>query len=276
LPAAELIDNQTPEEIRDDLRLIVDAARAAGQIALSYFGKDPEVWMKEGDSPVSEADHAADKYLKETLLAARPDYGWLSEETTDDGTRVKQSRVFVVDPIDGTRGFIQGNPKWCVSVAIVEAGRPYCGVLDCPALGEVYQAGMGTGAWLNGKRITESKMASPLRISGPKPLVNHFTKISGSRIENGKFIPSLAYRLASVASGRLDGSYAKANCHDWDIAAADLIMAESGTVLSGLDGKEIIYNRQKITHGTLVAAHNLLHGQMVHAARSEQNIQEQS
>lgn len=272
MPAPDLPRNQALEETRADLQLIVDAARKAGQIALSYFGDNPEVWMKEGDSPVSEADHAADKYLRETLLAARPDYGWLSEETTDDGTRFERRRVFVVDPIDGTRGFIQGNPKWCVSVAVIENGRPNCGVLDCPALGEIYQASIGGGSWLNGKRITENNMTSPLRISGPKPLVNNYARVAGESIDSGAFVPSLAYRLANVATGVLDGNYAKANCHDWDIAAVDLIISESGAKLSGLDGNKITYNRQKITHGVLVAAHNLLHGPMLNAAISEQNV----
>jgi myo-inositol-1(or 4)-monophosphatase len=130
LPEAETRARIDPDI---DLALLLDAARQAGAIALRYFGKDPQVWMKEGASPVSEADYAADAYLRETLLAARPDHGWLSEETADDPARLKARRLFVVDPIDGTRGFLEGKDTWCVSVALVEDGRTIAGVLECPA-----------------------------------------------------------------------------------------------------------------------------------------------
>lgn len=97
------VDEKNLPSVDEDLALLLDAARAAGSIAMGYFGKSPEVWMKGGTSPVSEADYAADKYLRETLLVARPDYGWLSEETADDPARLSARRTFVVDPIDGTR-----------------------------------------------------------------------------------------------------------------------------------------------------------------------------
>ena len=118
----------------EDLALLRDAAREAGIIAMRYFGNNPQVWMKGGTSPVSEADHAADAYLRDTLLSARPDYGWLSEETADNPVRLSARRTFVVDPIDGTRGFLEGLRSWCVSVAVVEDGRTLAGVLECPAM----------------------------------------------------------------------------------------------------------------------------------------------
>jgi len=120
---------------------------------MRYCGNNPQVWMKGGTSPVSEADHAADAYLRETLLKARPDYGWLSEETADDHARLSARRTFVVDPIDGTRGFLDGLHSWCVSVAVVEDGRSLAGVLECPAKRETYWALPGEGAYLNAKRI---------------------------------------------------------------------------------------------------------------------------
>ena len=111
------------EENSADRKLLEAVSVEAGKIALSWFGKDPEVWMKEGDSPVSQADLAVDEYLQAELLRARPDYGWLSEETEDNDDRLNARRTFVVDPIDGTRGFINGLERWCVSVAIVENHR---------------------------------------------------------------------------------------------------------------------------------------------------------
>ena len=133
-------DPVIPAGAREDLELLRDAAREAGLIAMRYFGNNPQVWMKGGTSPVSEADHAADAYLRSTLLAARPDYGWLSEETADDPARLQARRTFVVDPIDGTRGFLEGLRSWCVSVAVVEDGRTLAGVLECPAKEEIYWA----------------------------------------------------------------------------------------------------------------------------------------
>ncbi len=240
--------------LSDDLKLIANAARRAGEITMEYFCKDPEVWMKEGDSPVSEADHAADKYLHQTLLAARPDYGWLSEETTDNSDRLDRKRVFIVDPIDGTRGFIKGMKRWCVSIAVVENGRPLCGVLECPALNETYIASIDEGAWLNGHRLSPGKVIVPPRISGPKPLVDKLAELSGHKIDDVSFIPSLAYRMAMVAGGQLEGTFARANSHDWDIAAADIILHEAGASLSTAGGKKISYNQICITHGILVAA----------------------
>ena len=108
------VDQARDSDLAGDLALLIEAAREAGRIALRFFRQSPEVWMKGGTSPVSEADYAADKYLNETLLAARPDYGWLSEETTDDAARLSARRTFVVDPIDGTRGFLEGRREWCV------------------------------------------------------------------------------------------------------------------------------------------------------------------
>ena len=150
MPAASEIDTA---DISADLALLVEAAQEAGRIAMRYFKNDPEVWMKGGTSPVSEADYAVDAFLRETLLDARPDYGWLSEETIDDAARLSARRTFVVDPIDGTRGFLEGNSRWCVSVAVVELGNSLAGVLECPARKETFAAKLGGGAFRNGIRV---------------------------------------------------------------------------------------------------------------------------
>ncbi len=147
----------------DDLKLILEAAREAGEIALSYYRRDPEVWFKEGNSPVSAADLAVDRFLRDKLLAARPDYGWLSEETADQPDRLKAQRTFVVDPIDGTRAFIGGKDIWCVSIAVVENGRTIAGVLDCPARREVFTAAAGQGAFANGSAIAVRPQGGELR-----------------------------------------------------------------------------------------------------------------
>ncbi len=260
------MDASSEQANRDDLNLILEAACQAGQIALKYFGKDPKVWMKEGSSPVSEADHAADEYLYDILRKARPDYGWLSEESTDDLSRLGCERVFIIDPIDGTRGFIGGNDRWCVSVAVIGQGKPVCGVLECPALEETYSAIAGGGALLNGEPIVGKAVSKPQRITGPDPLIEQYEVQTGEKIARQPFVPSLAYRMAMVATGALDGTFARPNSHDWDIAAADLILSESGAHLSEQNGEAIWYNRKEITHGILVAGASEIHKNMIAAA----------
>lgn len=237
----------------EDLALLRDAAREAGSIAMGYFGKDPEVWMKGGTSPVSEADYAADGYLRETLLAARPAYGWLSEETADDPARLSARRTFVVDPIDGTRGFLQGLDTWCVSVAVVEDGKTVAGVLECPAKRETYWALPGRGAFLNGSRIMVRKPQPRLEIAGPKPMIDLLPVNWQRHLVRVPYIPSLAYRLAMVSGGVLDATFVKPNAHDWDIAAADLILREAGGDLVTREGKAPSYGGQAIRHGALAA-----------------------
>lgn len=145
-------------EVQDwgqDLELILDAARQAGEIAHGFFGRSPEVWWKnEGRSPVSAADFAANDRLLNLLLTARPNYGWLSEETDDDVARLSCETLFVVDPIDGTRAFINGEKTWCVSVAVVHRGQPVAGVLVAPALDEEFCAVKDGPALKNGQPIT--------------------------------------------------------------------------------------------------------------------------
>ncbi|WP_192179537.1 3'(2'),5'-bisphosphate nucleotidase CysQ [Mesorhizobium amorphae] len=243
---------------REDLALLRDAAREAGIIAMRYFGNNPQVWMKGGTSPVSEADHAADAYLRETLLSARPDYGWLSEETADNPVRLSARRTFVVDPIDGTRGFLEGLRSWCVSVAVVEDGRTLVGVLECPAMKETYWALPGEGAFLNGRRIAVRQPLAKIEIGGPKPLVDLMPAEWQGRLNRVIHIPSLAYRLAMVANGRLDATFVKPSAHDWDIAAADLILHEAGGALLDRHGERPRYAGEVIRHGALAAGSGAL------------------
>ena len=235
-----------------DLELIRDAARAGGEIAMRYFRQDPEKWFKNGTSPVTEADIAVDDYLRKTLLGARPDYGWLSEETTDTPERLAARRTFVVDPIDGTRAFIDGRRTWCVSVAVVEAGEPLVGVLDCPARDEIFAAAKGGAATCNGTPIAVVPPASPPRIAGPKPMIAG----APAPIRNAAhvpYIPSLAYRVAMIAMGEIDGTFVKPNSHDWDLAAADLILRRAGGQVLDDNGRPLRYAGPDPRHGALVA-----------------------
>ena len=251
------METATQADWTADLQLIRDAARQAGGIALKFFRRSPEVWWKnEGRSPVSAADYAANECLESVLRGARPSYGWLSEETVDDVARLGHDTLFVVDPIDGTRGFINGLEMWCVSVAVVHRGRPVAGVLVAPALEEEFCAGLGGEALKNGRPIAVS-LPDPARrqkFAAAEEMVSKFEPAFRATIERAKHVPSLAYRLAMVADGRLDGTLVKRNSHDWDLAAADLILARAGGQLVDLDGAPLSYNRPEVTHGTLCAA----------------------
>ncbi|WP_026613011.1 3'(2'),5'-bisphosphate nucleotidase CysQ [Ensifer aridi] len=239
----------------EDLELILAAAVAAGDTALGYFRKSFGVhWKNEGRSPVSEADLAANDILKGRLLAARPDYGWLSEETDDDETRLTRETVFVVDPIDGTRAFISGKDLWCVSVAVVHRGQPVAGVLYAPALGEVFQATLDGEARKNGDAIAVRDAGDILKIAIAEDLIGKLALPYRKTMLRVSHVPSLAYRLAMIADGRIDGTVVKRNSHDWDLAAADLILSRAGGALRSVDGEPLSYNRPIVTHGVLGAA----------------------
>src|SRR5436190_9274200 len=148
-----------PTSYKADLEVLRTAAVTAGIIGSSYFRRDLKTWTKENASPVSEADIVLDKFLHSALTTARPDYGWLSEESVDDFARLERRRVFVVDPIDGTRGFIKGEDSWTVSLAVVEDGVPVAGVVYAPARDEMYDAYAGGGARLNGAPLLRRAQA---------------------------------------------------------------------------------------------------------------------
>jgi len=220
---------------------------------MRYFRQSPEVWMKTGQSPVSEADYAVDRFLRETLLAARPDYGWLSEETVDTGERLGARRTFVVDPIDGTRGFLEGKDVWCVSIAVVEDGRPIVGVLECPARSETFQAEAGRGALKNDVALAIRPVGDSPEIAGPKAMLDALPLPLRDAIRRHRYVPSLAYRIAMIADGALDATFVKSNSQDWDLAAADLILHEAGGSIRDERGSRLTYGGRETKHGALVA-----------------------
>lgn len=245
------------EDYSKDLELISNAAEEAAKTALGYFGKNPKVWIKSGNSPVSEADFAADKVLKERLLSARPDYGWISEETKDDRPEKQYRRYFVVDPIDGTRGFLSGSRYWCISVAIIENGLSQIGVLNCPANQAVYKAQRGKGASLNGKKLPPlSGHQGELVVSATGKFEARLPSEFKSQVKFAHYLPSLAYRIALAAEGKIDIVLVKPDCHDWDIAAADLILAECGGSIYDFNNKKPLYGQPPFTHDFLIASIN--------------------
>jgi myo-inositol-1(or 4)-monophosphatase len=239
---------------KDDLQLLQEAAREAGALCLRYFQKNYHIQLKANESPVTEADFASDRLLKEKLLQARPDYGWLSEETEDDPGRLQKERVFIVDPIDGTRGFIRGHDDWTISLAITKEGQSEVGVIYNPVRDEMACAIRGQKAMLNDVplRVREQTIMRHLVLGGARSLLN------SPKIDPHQFhtkIASLAYRLVYVARGEIDGVAVRLHAHDWDIAAGDVILHEAGGVLMDLEGRRPVYNRLDSRHDVLLAGH---------------------
>lgn len=251
-----------------DLELIERTALAAGDIAMRFFQAKNRVWTKEGDSPVSEADLAVDRYLHHELLSARPEFGWLSEETADGPERLDRGDVFVVDPIDGTRGFVRGDRDWCISIAIVTDRFPRIAVLHSPARRRVFTSVRGKGAFLNGVRLSASSRKSVEKLSGSRKINDALKRQFPQRFEPHPFLPSLACRLALVATGDLDGAFATAGSHEWDVAAADLIVSEAGGRLTTASGLTLAYNKARAGMPALVASSAHLHEQVLDIAKT--------
>jgi myo-inositol-1(or 4)-monophosphatase len=249
----------------EDLALLREAALAAGPLMRAGFNADYEVWSKGAAGPVTEIDLAVDKMLKERLRAARPDFGWLSEETADNPDRLNKRRIFVVDPIDGTRAFIKKKPDFVTAVAIVEDGRAVVGVVYNPITEELYEAVDGAGATLNG---------APIRVSGA-------TAVEGSRMIGPADVfanprwptpwpkmdiiqkNAIAYRMALVATGAHDAMVALGFKSEWDIAAATVIVREAGGRVSDPWDGEITFNNPDPRAPGVIASGPRLHPSLI-------------
>ena len=229
--------------------------REAGQIALSMFRTSVKQWNKAGSSPVSDADIAVDRLLRERLTGAFPGVAWLSEESADDSSRLTARYVWIVDPIDGTRAFLADLPDWTVSAALVESGRPIAACLFAPVTEEFFLATVHNGATCNGAAISVTPGASlaRARLAGPRNLVSRLRSFEPDLVVLPR-VHSLALRFARVAQGTVDAAIAGPDSHDWDLAAADLLVHEAGGALTRVGGGTVLYNRPDPRHGILAAA----------------------
>lgn len=248
-------------DLAADLALIRDAAEAAGRLALSERDAGLKIWSKSGGSPVTSADMAVDQLLRDTLLSARPDHGWLSEETADSPDRLSHRRIFVVDPIDGTVAYMKGKPWWCIPIALVEDGRPVAAVIHAPALGETFTATLGGGAFLQGRPITASDttdlddasvLADARLIEGP----HWIEPWPAMRFEKRN---AIAYRMALVAAGAFDAAINLAPKWDWDVCAGALIVEEAGGRVSDHHGHAWSFNQPDPRQNSLVCSGPALH-----------------
>src|SRR5450755_2631200 len=233
------------------------------------FSTELKTWTKGASSPVSEADIAVNDLIETRLRRATPDYGWLSEESADDESRLDKQRVWIVDPIDGTRGYLAGREDWCVSVALVENTSPVLAAVFAPASDEFFFAARGQGAARNAAPVfaTSGTELDFSRVAGPKPLVERLNRSSGEIVLHPR-IGSLALRLCRVAQGSLDAAFAGGQSRDWDLAAANLIVQEANGNMTALSGDTIQYNRPDVAHGVLVAAGRERHARIVEHFRS--------
>ena len=259
-----------PAQYGDDHALITSAAREAGRIAMGYFGGTIKSWEKSADEPVSEADIAINDFLLKALKMARPDYGWLSEESENDDSRLNAHRTFVIDPIDGTRAFLRGTKEFAICIGLVENNRAVAGVVFNPARDEFFEAIVGQGAKKNGAPCRTSTAS---RLEGANMLAYeaafHHKIWSNSwpqmNISNRN---SVAYRVALVACGEFDATFSLTGKNDWDMAAADIIASEAGAVVTTAHGEPYRYNEKFVRHAGLICAPSPLHQAILEKVRA--------
>lgn len=252
-----------------DLTLLMDAARTAGDIARGYFQASPEVWEKsDGQGPVTEADLHVNRQLLADLRGARPDYGWLSEETEDTPARQKTERQFIVDPIDGTRAFIEGTKDWAHSIAIAENGQIVAGVVYLPMKDALYAARLGQATTLNGQPVTATatKPVEQASVLSTKPNLDPRHWKADVPLFKRHFRSSLAYRMALVAEGRFDAMLTLRPTWEWDVAAGTLIVTQAGGTVTDQSGQPPVFNNLHPQIGGLVAAGGV-HDQIISALK---------
>lgn len=234
--------------MNSDLKVAKEAALEAGGVIMNYYQTDFEIHDKGYHNPVTTADHAADSRLKEILTEAKPDYGWLSEETEDSPDRLEKERVWVVDPLDGTKEFIEGVPNFVVSVALVENGMPIVGVLYNPVSGESFTAANGEGSFLNGEPITcstKENVSDMIILNSRSETRRGLWKPYSGTFGELRPIGSVAYKLGLTAAGKADIFASLRPKNEWDICAGYCIIKEAGGKLIDLKGNNVIFNQEK-------------------------------
>lgn len=245
-----------------------EAALAAGEILKRYYRGSYKIGSKGRDNPVTTADLEADRAIRERLTAAFPDYGWLSEETVDSDERLAKRRVWIVDPLDGTKEFIKGIPEFCVAIGLVDRGEPVAGVTYNPIKREMFWSARGLGCYLgkNRVRVTRTRML-------------HRASVLASRSETArgewevfrgtlKAVPtgSVAYKLAMVAGGLADATFTRSPKNEWDICSGAALIIEAGGTITDIDGRPLKFNRRRTKCAGLIASNGLLHPALVRIA----------
>jgi len=250
-------EDNCPWDRADDARLVRQVTEEAGRIALSYFARDIHTWDKSPNNPVSEADIAVDTFLRTTLMQNRTGYGWLSEETEDQPERLRCGRLWIVDPIDGTRSFLAGGENWGISVALVQDQKTIVAAFYAPVKNAFYFAERGRGVTKNGVAISASiqnDLAAARMMGEPKAFqTEKFWPTPWPKTMHTEQANSIALRICQIADGQFDCCVTLRPKNDWDVAAADLIIEESGGLLTTGTGSRLVFNREKPLHDHIVA-----------------------
>lgn len=245
--------------------LVKESILEAGKLALKWFKKDPEQWKKDDGSLVSKADIEINDLLNKLLKNKNPEFGWLSEENEDDKSRLNKKITFVVDPLDGTKAFLEGKKEFSISVAIVKNGLPISGIVFSPSTDEMFEAEKNKGSWKNNKKVIISNYnkLEKCKMIAFKPMFSHpawkepWPKMD---VENRN---SIAYRMALVASGQYDAMMALNSKNDWDIAAGDLLISESGGIVTLHTNKKIIYNTENTKKPSVIGTNKAIHEKII-------------
>lgn len=239
----------------------VEITKAAGAVIMEFFKSSFDVEDKSPDNPVTDADFAADKLLKERLMELLPEAGWLSEETVDNPMRLLKEYVWVVDPLDGTKEFVMGIPEFAVSVGLVQDGRPQIGVIFNPATDELFIAENKGGVTYNGEEVEVTDR--PL-VEGALVLASRTEWDRGefepfeSLVEN-EIVGSIAYKLARVAAGQADATWSRGPKNEWDVCAGALMVVEAGGACVDLDDKDLFFNRPRPKVNGVIADNGKIH-----------------
>ena len=256
-------------DLTRELKLAKKAAREAGEILRGYWKREGlKVSSKSPGNPVTQADLEADSAIKKTLRDPFPSYGWLSEETVDNDDRLKCRRVWIVDPLDGTKEFINGIPEFSVAIALIEDGVPILGVTYNPIKREMYWAARGTGCHLNTRRV---RVTRTRKLQGATVLASRSETARGEwQVFHGllKVSPtgSVAYKLAMVAAGKGDATFTRSPKSEWDIASGAALIMEAGGIITDIKGREIRFNQRSVKLEGLIADNRILHRALVKVA----------
>ena len=256
LSATELIEVQSRA---------TETVIAAGETIMEFFMESYQVSEKSPDNPVTDADLAADRLLRERLSEILPQAGWLSEETIDDLERLKRPLTWIVDPLDGTKEFVLGIPEFSISVALVAHSQPVLGIVYNPVSAELYTCLKGSGVYLN---------EEPTQVSNKRDLAGMTVDASRSERKRGEFEPfeqlinvrtlgSIAYKLARVAAGQADATWSRGPKNEWDICAGTLLITEAGGHCVDLDSHPFQFNRANPEISGIIATNDTLYEQVI-------------
>jgi myo-inositol-1(or 4)-monophosphatase len=263
MPSNEVIPPSA--DLQRELDLAREAALSAGEILERYFrDRGFEIDQKGKDNPVTTADFDADHEIKRLLRAPFPEYGWLSEETADNSDRLACHRVWIVDPLDGTKEFIKGIPEFVIAIALAEAGHPILGVTYNPIKREMFWCARGSGCYMDSRQVRVTQT----------PTLEHATVLaSRSETSRGEWktyegklrvnpIGSVAYKLALVAAGRADATFTRTPKSEWDIASGAALIVEAGGRITDIDGSQMLFNKPSVKLKGFVASNALLHAEI--------------